>query len=173
MKEIQRRKDAAQQRAAPKVEDEPKSDAERKTAPAPLRPRAVERPRPAEVRRKKPTAAPPKPVPAELIPAALSTERPLGQPLPELTVSAGSGAQVMPETAPRPKLPQFSGAQKPSAALSQMLALLRSPSGLTSAVLLNEILGPPRSQRGGEGSRGDAASAHKDLEAEFGLCLVF
>jgi len=95
---------------------------------------------------------PPVPAAARRLPAAarplppLRFRRTVPPPLPTVVPAPVPVVTRAPE--PVRRAPTVSAnARPPSRAVSQLLELLRSPQTVRAAILLNEVLGPPRSRR--------------------------
>jgi len=124
----------------------------------------VERPLPPPVRPRAPVPRA-EPVPRQPPPSAVPVLRPARVPVPtaepvDVVVVAESvrPAPGRPGPAPapvhaapvgRPFTPTMGTARRVAPSLAQLMPLLRSPQGLRTAVLLQEIFGPPLCQRQG------------------------
>jgi hypothetical protein len=164
LEEARRRRQAAQDRPA----RPPQSVPEALPVAEELRdrPRPVQRaPTPQPQRRKtpRPPAAPPvarrapfKPAVAEVIPVAVVVEpSPSAGPAVVQVVTPVSTVTPVTRVTPTPARPTSSAgaavvAIRPSEVspvLAQVVALLRTPQSVRAAILMNEILGPPKSRR--------------------------
>jgi hypothetical protein len=142
LEEINRRRQA--QAAPPAVTEEPTPP-----KPVPQRPRPPVRPRP--------VAAKPKPVPrpatppplgrpvvieAEAVEIVVPPRQEHKSPLASKIAAGELRASELLKSSPAPRAYR-------SPALVQVMELLQSPQGFRSAVMLTEVLGPPRSRRRG------------------------
>ncbi|HEV3262652.1 MAG TPA: hypothetical protein VG013_37780 [Gemmataceae bacterium] len=125
----------------------------------------AERPLPTQPARPRMPVPRAEPVPRRLSPSAVPVPRPAripvatAQPVDVVVVAEAvrpAPGRPAPVAAPTPAspsarlfIPTLVKAQRVSAAAPQLMALLRSPQGLRTAVLLQEVFGPPLCQRQG------------------------
>jgi len=134
LEEIRRQKQAAAEEAQPVLEEEP-------TAAPP--PRPVPPPRPQWVP-PRPVPPPPRPLRDEPVLDVLPAV-PVPPPPPPVVFTPPP--PVLPPKAPPPPPGPGPAAVKPSPLLADFRALLRSPRAMQMAILLQEVLGPPRCRR--------------------------
>jgi hypothetical protein len=144
LREVHRRRQAAEQKEALERSPSPPVIVEPVPSPPPFVLQPAEEGRPQTGR---PVRRPRGPEAAENIPTVLPVAPPTTvltlSPLPELAVLPAFTPPVSPEVIPT-ALPS---AKAPSPIKREVWGLLKSADGLRAAVILQEVLGPPRSRR--------------------------
>lgn len=144
LQEVQRRRQLAEERAGRKAEEEPNSNAERYVKATAPPQRAPERPPPSKPNK------PVVPLPALTVPVptVVRVERAVQPSAPPLVSVERKPESETTVAAPlMPMVQPVAAARKPAPPLAApLLSLLQSRQGLAAAVLLHEILGPPRSR---------------------------
>jgi hypothetical protein len=142
LEEVNRRRRQKEMRQAPPAEEQPPMRTPVATRPVRQPSSEVRRPRPAtRVGRTTPQREPQRPIPVEEVVVVETAARPgVGQSV------LGQMAEVV-EAAPAPAPATVTGPEIKAAPLNELTALLRSGEGMRVAMILHEVLGPPRCRR--------------------------